>query len=78
MRLVICLFTLLIALPANPLRAADDSGSSKPTPASEALYLLCLKEARGLQKRYTECATKECRDEVTKDFDVWSAKCFKE
>jgi len=78
MRFVIGLVALLVLAPANPIKAAENPGSSTSSSATEALYLACLKEARALQNRYTGCETKECRDQVTKDFDAWSAKCFKE
>jgi hypothetical protein len=60
------------------LKAEETPDSSKGTSSSEAQYAACIKTAHALQKRFSECATKECRDLVTEDFQAWSAKCFKE
>lgn len=70
--------TLSLLPPAGLLKAEETPDSSKATSSSESHYEVCIKEAQTLQKRFSECATKECRDLVTKDFQAWSAKCFKE
>jgi hypothetical protein len=57
-------------------RAAE--GPNKDTGTLEAQYKACLAHARDLQKRYSDCKSKECTDTVTADFEAWSAKCFKD
>ena len=68
-------FLIVVAVfqPLAPLRA---QGPNKKTKRSEAEYQACLKQARDLQKRYSQCSSKECSDAVTKDFEAWSVKCF--
>jgi hypothetical protein len=70
---------LVVGLPLAAMSAAQAAETSDSSTAqSEAQYKTCLKEAKALQQRYSECTTKECSDLVTKDFQAWSAKCFKE
>jgi len=75
-KLIAFSIVLAISQPAAPLKA--QSGPDRKTKRTEAEYQACLKEARALQKRYSQCGTKECTDAVTKEFDAWSDKCLSE
>ena len=78
MRFILVLISLWLVQPMHPLKAQDaNQGSSKSTSASEAHYLACIKDAQKLQEKYSQCTTDECRNAVTKDFEAWSAKCFR-
>jgi hypothetical protein len=76
MKLTSVIIAVAIMLPIAPLMAVE--GPNRDTAAVEAQYKACLMQARDLQKRYSDCKSKECTDAVTADFKVWPAKCFNE
>ena len=76
MKLTPIIVAVAILLPITPLMAVE--GPNKDTGALEAQYKACLARARDLQKRYSDCKSKQCTDAVTADFEAWSAKCFKD
>jgi len=76
MKLRPIIIAVAIALPIAPVMAVE--GPNKDTAALEAQYKACLVQARELQKRYSDCKSKQCTDAVTADFETWSAKCFKD
>lgn len=76
MKLRLTVVAVATVLPIAPLMAAE--GPNKDTATLEAQYKACLAHARDLQKRYSDCKSKECTDAVTADFEAWSAKCFKD
>jgi hypothetical protein len=76
MKLACIIVAVAVVLPITPVLAVEDP--NRDTAASEAKYKACLAQARDLQKRYSDCKSKQCTDAVTADFEAWSAKCFKE
>jgi len=76
MKLAPIIVAVGIVLPIAPVMAVE--GPNRDTAALEAQYKACLTQARDLQKRYSDCKSKQCTDAVTADFEAWSAKCFKE
>jgi hypothetical protein len=76
MKLTPIIVAIAIVLPIAPVIAVE--GPNQDNAGLEAQYKACLAQARDLQKRYSDCKSKQCTDAVTADFEAWSAKCFKD